>query len=491
MEVIAEINDLACHSIENDDHQLAQDVLNCCLGCVRQLKNHRTKMAEDRNGEVGDNMTKEIVTRLLKDAKRKFMKRSATAATVVSSVRDTTASAASAVTATSGKKRKTSTISTSSLACPSQESECPSSNTVTGCAISMTTQSPNNRADHNSQNHHRRQYSTQYKLQYNCNQIAEERFFVYRKPRRTTKFQWSRVAKYQNSLAPKTKGEKQEENDQCHIDREVELAVSSNLIFNIALTHHLIGWSQEQKKEASYVLSSDNDDSEDDVEMDDDNGCGYETSDSYSSSDDETASNSMQTEERLRGALRLYELGFEVHTKRVAYITAMETLMTLSGSSPSSSLSAPMHPSSSSIPTTVSPTSATTANPREGPSRLSTLRSTLQRSISSSSSTQATASSSPSSSQRIHHSDHDDELKSTTRFALALLNNCAHIHQRLGQVDKLEIFQKRLLSFLLMIVDSGESVLDVLGDDPAADGYLKNAFAGTFLDKDTAPAAAA
>jgi hypothetical protein len=72
-----------------------------------------------------------------------------------------------------------------------------------------------------------------------------------------------------------------------------------------------------------------------------------------------------------------------------------------------------------------------------------------------------------------------------------LLNNCAHIHEALGQTDKALVFQKRLLSFLLVIVDSGESIHEIIGDDPAVDGYLKNVIAGTVFDKDTAPAAVA
>merc|ERR1712176_193822 len=124
-------------------------------------------------------------------------------------------------------------------------------------------------------------------------------------------------------------------------------------------------------------------------------------------------------------------------------------------------------------------------------SLLPTLQYMEERSVSSSSfsssSTQATESS-LSSSRFILRSDRETELKSTTRFALALLNNCAHIHEKLGQTEKAKIFQKRLLSFLLVIIDSGESIQNIIGDEFATDGYLKNVFSGTVFNKDTAPA---
>jgi hypothetical protein len=146
----------------------------------------------------------------------------------------------------------------------------------------------------------------------------------------------------------------------------------------------------------------------------------------------------LKTITRLKGALRLYELGFRVHTKRVAYITSL--------SSPSTSLS---------------PRGARTVS----------LQSLAE--------------------DRARMRTRDDELKSTTRFVLALLNNCCHIHQELGQTEKAKVFQNRLLSFILVIIDSGSSVHDIVGDDPALEGYLKNVFDGTVFHRDNGPAAVA
>jgi hypothetical protein len=235
------------------------------------------------------------------------------------------------------------------------------------------------------------------------------------------------------------------------------LAVSANLIFNIALSHHLIASSTKSELAAArnrrLSLSPDSGDDDSDDEEDDDNGCGYGSI----CSDEMSIADSLQTKQRLKGALRLYELGFRVHTKRVAFVMSTKTQSSRSSRGYLYSSSSSIPSASSSVSSTASPLSP------DAP------RSSLQNRI----------------------NDRDDELKSTTRFALALLNNCAHIHDVLGQSEKAKIFQKRLLSFLLVIVDSGESIHDIIGDDPAVDGYLKNVFAGTVFDKKTAPAAMA
>lgn len=217
----------------------------------------------------------------------------------------------------------------------------------------------------------------------------------------------------------------------------------------------------------------------DDDDDDDDTASGYDSY-SYSSHDTSTFADTLHTKQRLKGALRLYELGFRVHTKRVAFVTSSR--MVMSGSSspqaflyPSSSSSTPSTPSSLQLPPVLTTAEATARRVSLPPEAAAA--SAPARALRPASSSQST--------------DRDDELKSTTRFALALLNNCAHIHESLGQHDKAKAFQKRLLSFLLVIVDSGESIHDIIGDDPAVDGYLKNVFAGTVFHKDKAPAAVA
>jgi hypothetical protein len=305
------------------------------------------------------------------------------------------------------------------------------------------------------------------------NPESEDRYFVYGKPLRLTKFQWSRIAESQSSLS--------REGDRQNIDREVELAVSSNLIFNIALSHHIIasskGTDRRNHRRSRPITpfgtsaSSDDDEisesSEDDT-SDDETGCGYD------SCDEATLFNTLRTEQRLKGALRLYELGFRVHTKRVAYVTSSQ--QSCRDGSPSAHARSTMYPSASASAVSNTPS----ANLTRAHRRL-TSSNTLPDESPNNTNHQA----------RDPNNDRDNELKSTTRFALALLNNCAHIHQELGQTEKAKVFQKRLLSFLLVIVDSGESIYDIIGDDPAVDGYLKNVFAGTVFDKKTAPAAVA
>merc|ERR1711865_273272 len=91
--------------------------------------------------------------------------------------------------------------------------------------------------------------------------------------------------------------------------------------------------------------------------------------------------------------------------------------------------------------------------------------------------------------QQAQHQD--DELRSATRYALALINNCAQIHDELGHPQKAILFRSKLLSFLLMMVDGGESMNEIVCDDVALDGYLKNVFSQTIFKTEIAPAAAA
>mmetsp|Transcript_16733 Transcript_16733/g.38631 ORF Transcript_16733/g.38631 Transcript_16733/m.38631 type:complete len:453 (+) Transcript_16733:469-1827(+) len=390
----------------------------------------------------------------------------------------------------------TSTTSKSKMTSSSQQPECHCSNTTIGCdgSDSMATPSSKTSIVLNAHQHNERQH-------------IEEQSFVHCKPFRLTKFQWSRVNKYQFSSMPQatTVELEGEDKDQRRLDREVELAVSSNLIFNIALTHHLIALSQGQEKKACQRLLRDNDDSEDEFHTDDENACEYECKNSsgsgssssgcsisscssfHSSEDESMGSNFLLNKERLRGALRLYELGFRIHTKRVAYVTALQT---------ASSTTMSIQSFSSAVTSSFISTTTTAMTDIQG-DRLPPppLRFIVDRSISSSSSSSSFSSqateSSPPSSQFILRSDREAELKSTARFAMALLNNCAHVHDKLGQVKEAKKFQERLLSFLMVIIDSGESIHDILGDEPAVDGYLKNLFNGTVFNTDTAPAAVA
>jgi len=539
MEVIADINDLACDSIESGDYQTALDVLNCCLGCVKQLKKCRATMTEDRSRDRHSHYsnsdhnkaTRENVSMLLKGAKRRLVnrnrhrnrKRSMTTAF------KTTADAPLTV-ATAGNKRKVGVVappptsnadaistSTSMIAAidgrtsrkkrrrnapddgdvvvdavnpsPETETECSTISVVPGYPVSGTTDmtSPNNDNSVRKQQNPPNQYHQEQQKPHCCpyNEAAEDRYFIYRKPLRLTKFQWSRIAECQctNKLLEAGVVERNNSNNcQSHIDREVELAVSSNLIFNIALSHHLIASTiskgsttttttkqqeaLQDKQGPRRSGSSDND-----TDDDDESGCGYDSSgsdDSSATADSDSSghTNTLQTNQRLKGALRLYELGFRVHTKRVAYVAS-------ASAAPQPRVPASFYPSSlattTATATSVSrPTTAVGAAPWEQQQTHNTHTSTTTTTT-----------------------DRDDELRSTTRFALALLNNCAHIHEALGQTEKALVFQKRLLSFLLVIVDSGESIHEIIGDDPAVDGYLKNVIAGTVFDKDTASAAVA
>lgn len=462
MEAIAEINDLACHSIEVGDYQIALDVLNSCLGCVKQLKKFRAPSSESstKGAERRRTATKETIERTLKVGKQKLLDRLRTVTNTNFAVANKRKEYSSSITVTRPRKRRrqrsqndltialpSSDVSTSSIdsppVAPSRQSSY--SFPITPSCPESVAASSSNSCSSSCQRLLTEHFSCQH-------QDTEERYFVYRKPIQLSKFQWSRIAECQNK-----EGRDAEQQQQIH--REVELAVSANLIFNIALSHHLIASSTKSELAAArnrrLSLSPDSGDDDTDDEEDDDNGCGYGSL----SSNEMSVADSLQTKQRLKGALRLYELGFRVHTKRVAFVMSAKTQSSRREylyNSSSSILSA-----SSSLSSTASPLSPDEPRARR------------------------------SASSQDRRNDRDDELKSTTRFALALLNNCAHIHNVLGQTEKAKVFQKRLLSFLLVIVDSGESIHDIIGDDPAVDGYLKNVFAATVFDKKTAPAAMA
>jgi len=446
MEAIAEINDLACRSIELGDYQVALDVLNSCLGCVKQLKRFREPLSESSNTThttARQNASKASISRLLKGAKQKLLARSRIVVSpsfVRADKRKRSTAKASVMRQRKRPRRhpqndlhfhtSSSNTSSESTIDPSQQSTC-------SCSIShepITISSSN----HDSSCIHSRTPAQD-------QEEIEERYFVYRKPLRLSKFQWSQITECY------CRKDQRNHKHQNQIAREVELAVSANLIFNIALSHHLI--ANSTKKELARNIRYNpglSPDSGDDTDDDDDEENGF---------DEDDMADALQTEQRLKGALRLYELGFRVHTKRVAFVMTYRSqpsrrrMLNSSASIPSLS---PLPSISTSIPTSVR-------------------RVSLE----------------PTDETPLEGGDREDELKSATRFALALLNNCAQIHEALGQTDKAQVFQKRLLSFLLVIVDSGESIHDIVGDDPAVDGYLKNVLARTVFDRKTAPAAMA
>lgn len=450
MEAIAEINDLTCRSIELGDYRIALDVLNSCLGCVKQLKRFRGPLSESSNtiDSAGTQKAmKESVSRLLEGAKQKLLARSLAVTNSSFTVAEKREKS-TAVTRPRKRRRRapqddqdfhvpsseTSITSPSSAVNPSRQSAC-------SFSLSHGPMSVPYRNSGVCSTHGHSQCSHQ------CQEM-EELYFVYRKPLRLTKFQWSRIAECNSE----NDGEEDQKRKQ-QMAREVELAISANLIFNIALSHHLIAnaTKKESKRNTRYNPGLSPDSGDDTDDDDDENG--------YDSCCDDLA-DSLQTKQRLKGALRLYELGFRVHTKRVSFVMSRRRSLNSPPSLPSVSMSLPL--ASMSLPSSISIPRQVSLLPQDDDA------------------------SSPS-----QEGDRDDELKSTTRFALALLNNCAQIHEALGQNDKAQIFQKRLLSFLLVIVDSGESIHDIIGDDPAVDGYLKNVLARTVFDKKTAPAAMA
>jgi len=234
MEVIAKINDFSCQCIEMGDYQTSLDALNCCLGCVKQLKNERTKIAEDRNQQTDGRQkrTKDTILRALKGAEQKITKRLAIAATTstlggaaeaavtttpstkkrkaLNSLPSRTTGTQGSMVSLSRKRKKrrshmhnkdSSTLSTpgttsttaSTGASSSQETKC------SCCSDSDDMQSHINPSVPNVRKHKHKHNQCRYESQMNCHHQSEERFFVQCKPFRMTKFQWSRVDKSQYS----------------------------------------------------------------------------------------------------------------------------------------------------------------------------------------------------------------------------------------------------------------------------------------------------
>jgi hypothetical protein len=460
MEAIAEINDLACRSIEMGDYHIALDVLNNCLGCVKQLKKFLAPLltkSTSRTAIRKHKAAKECIARTLSAAKRKLLDRSK----FVLKTNFAEGKKHKRFNSSMGsRKRKReliqqdneefyhNAVSVSSGEVSSTSSNSvPPSTTKSRYPFSATTESLGN-CDCNKSSHNAYISCQQQDKIYRHD--TEELFFVYRKPFRLSIVQWTRIGecRYQENQEGVS-------NHQHQIQREVELAVSANLIFNIALCHQLIASLPKNESGIHHFrnigLSPESGEDTDD-EDEEENDRRYDF-----------VADALQTKQRLKGALRLYELGFRVHTKRVAFVMSSKGQSTRRGDL------YPLTPSIPSLPISIPLSSRESQVQHESPSP-NDLRHRRRRE---------------------RHGERDDELKSTTRFALALLNNCAHIHNLLGQSEKANIFQRRLLSFLLVIVDSGESVHDVIGDDHTVDGYLKNVFAGTVFNHKTAPAAMA
>lgn len=295
MEAIAEINDLACHAIESGQYQTALDVLNCCLGCVKQLKKCRASVVDEShshshecnsnnnsnsNKDIADQRlktTEETVVRLLKGAKRRLLKRKVLPRESAAAKRP-------------WKRRRRGVQDIHRT--PVEEVDA----TTATVDVVDTTSSPKNHS-----------------CVKNFEQ-DEQKYFVYCKPLRMTKFQWSRIAECQ---AQQESGG--EENQQGRIDREAELAISANLIFNIALSHHLIATTKgtqagnkhhhkpsqfcpRRRNDHLHYSNDSSSDEESECSDDDDTASGY---DSCSSHDTSTFADTLHTKQRLKGALRL------------------------------------------------------------------------------------------------------------------------------------------------------------------------------------------
>lgn len=442
MEDIAEVNDLACSSIESGDYHVALDVLNRCLACVKQLKNCRVPTtvtgANNTNSDkskssssivvVGEKENNENISTVLREAKQKLLlsSKSNTVTTTTAMLKRKSSAAAAAANAT------TSTVTARGMILrprkrrrneqeqQQQGVECP---LLMVPDVAPTTVSASR--DYNNNDHQQQCIDVV--------NVADEGYFVYRKPLRLTESQLIRIAECREFRRRRNSNSNSKSNSigsqcqqrQCQLEREIELAVSSNLIFNIALSHHLIA-----------VTSTENENKENDK-------------------NNENTTDVLRREQRLKGALRLYELGFRVHAKRTASAAATSPIPMTATAPPSSS-------SSSSNDTTN--TVAVDNNNNNNNDNNNTL---------------------------LPLEDQDDELRSATRYALALINNCAHIHEALGRNDRANVFRNRLLSFLLMMVDGGESMNEIVSDDAALDGYLRNVFSRSIFDTKKAPAAAA
>jgi hypothetical protein len=454
MEDIAEINDLACSSIEAGDYHTALDVLNQCLACVKQLKDCRPSLCVEgsRKGRRASLDTDNAVSIALKAAKRKLLlSPKVTFTTDASAKRTSPMSYCSCHDAPSTNTLSTTATSLTELNTRPKkrrrnEDERDQAQIQEGSECSFTrlsdpSASPidvNTMWDTFKRLDNEEEYET----------IVDGGYFVYRKPLRLSKPQWSRIIQHEfrrkyckNGCECNKKGcDKCQsyKQQQTQLEREIELAISSNLIFNIALSHHLVAISPSRTSTDDSINNSDDDSWDCDCTDCDDEDNGY-------GCDRESRCHLvLRKEQRLQGALRLYELGFRIHAKRAATASC-------SSSTPSVSTTAPRSRSNSTV---------------------------------------ARADPYPQNHEKKKEND-EDELRSATRYALALINNCANIHEALGDEHRAKMFRDRLLSFLMVIIDGGESIRHIVNDDQTMDGYLNNVFMGTVFQKGAAPAAMA
>lgn len=300
--------------------------------------------------------------------------------------------------------------------------------------------------------------------------------FVYSKPFRLTKSQWNQIREYREflcqldcriMLCPCQPYLQQE-----GIEREILLVVSSNLIFNIALSHHLIAetmtsttasttsgtaipkyhsHTSDHEDDCNHKTNDNADacwDSDDDSNYDSDSDYDDDTEDGEDVDGMECGSNALTREQRLEGALRLYELAITICDKQI-------------------STAAPPSP----LPLSILP-QVTTAFFEQ--------QQQFGRDI-------GTSGSAPNKS-----SNHkDDELRIFTQHYLALTNNCAHIHESLGRNDRATVFRNRLLQFMSVLTYSGGSIHEIVGEDAVLNGYLKSVFWGNIFSKERVVAPAA
>lgn len=143
MQNIAEINDLACNAIETGDYHTALDVLNCCLGCVKQLKNCRGPTTISDDGSITFDRNEEILN-LLNEAKQKltnnnnnntsYKRKSMTSSVIPTSITVSTQSTTSTSRGTAvSQPRKRQRFEQQQ-----EETECPCSFTVSASATTRS-----------------------------------------------------------------------------------------------------------------------------------------------------------------------------------------------------------------------------------------------------------------------------------------------------------------------------------------------------------------
>jgi len=476
MEEIAVINDLACSLIEKGDYHTAMGVLNRCLACVKKLKECRPPPPSGDREIHKEQHPRSIVERIravLNEAKQillvcsyranAFRQKSNNSPNLrpeisvsVPPTESTSPTERERIASRSKKRRRNAKQSEQERDTEGEEREQDHDREEVGCPHALdpnvTAVSPfrwmNKR--HRSQGDPCHNTIASASTTDDGNEDTNETRgpFVYNKPLRLTAAQWTQIREYLKfsrrldnvtcSCCACEILRKEHERTRRTLQRNIELTVSFNLIFNIALSHHLLGLSTAPSVSVAPPSSSSSSSSSDnggannnngtdssvptttesardsdskhsfayDTDEEDDDANGYDEEEDDCNDDTECNSHTLQREERLQGALRLYELAFRIHANRSA------------------------------LPTTSSP------DPQ------------------------------PAGDGDGGRSSEDDEVRNATRCVLALANNCAHIYELLGQFNRARDFRNRLSRFLMVIIDSGESIREVIDDDRVLDGYL-------------------